>query len=44
MFTKPTYTVPECELMFDIEAFVLCESTAVLDPLVEDTDTIVWDD
>jgi len=43
MFKKTTYTVPDCELMFDIEAIVLCASTT-LDPLVEDTDTIVWDD
>jgi hypothetical protein len=41
MITKQKYTVPKCELMFDMEAFVLCASTT-LDPLVEDNDTIVW--
>jgi len=43
MKTKHIYTVPECEQLFVWENSPLCVSTA-LEPLIESTDPIVWDD
>ena len=47
MNTKLSYTAPECELVFTLQAMPLCQSgitdaTLDLDPLGDDTSSIEW--
>lgn len=44
MKTKQSYFAPECEFLFEMEPAVLCASPTTLDPLIEDNDTVVWED